>query len=171
MGRIVERLGGNGVFLVFVVVVYVILGIRDFDLVRNTLPVLGRLVLRILPVLILVFGIMFLTNLFFEAKSIVKSLGKGSGFRGWVFAISGGIISSGPIYMWYPLLGDLKEMGMKDSLIAAFLYNRAIKIPLIPMMVYYFGWPFTIILSISMVFFSMVNGVLVERFARGGKKP
>ena len=171
IGRTVERFGVSGVFLCFVVVVYVIVGILDFDLVRNTLPVLERLILRILPILIMVFGIMFLTNLFFEAKSIVRSLGKGSGLKGWVFAISGGIISSGPIYMWYPLLGDLKEMGMKDSLIAVFLYNRAIKIPLIPMMIYYFGWPFTITLSIYMVLFSMVNGVLVERFARGGKKP
>lgn len=170
IGRAVEKIGSSGVFLLFVLVVYVILGIIDFELIRNTLPVLGRLILRIFPVLILVFGIMFLTNLLFEARSIVRILGKGSGLRGWVFAISGGIISSGPIYMWYPLLGDLKERGMKDSLIAAFLYNRAIKIPLIPMMVYYFGWPFTITLSLSMVLFSIVNGLAVEKFAQGGKQ-
>ena len=128
----------------------------------------GKLILRIFPILILIFGIMFLTNLLFEAKSIVKILGRASGFRGWILAISGGIISSGPIYMWYPLLGDLKERGMKDSLIAAFLYSRAIKIPLIPMMVHYFGWPFTIVLSVYMVLFSVINGLAVERLT-GGK--
>lgn len=170
IGGIGEKVGASGVFLTCVGVAYVILGIIDLELFRNTLPVLGRLILRVLPILILVFGIMFLTNLFFEARSIVRILGKGSGFRGWVFAISGGIISSGPIYMWYPLLGDLKERGMKDSLIAAFLYNRAIKIPLIPMMISYFGWPFTIILSIYMVLFSIVNGLAVERFTQGGKQ-
>ena len=169
IGRIVEKAGASGVFLFFVVVVYIILGIIDFEVVLNSLPVFGRLILRIFPVLILVFGIMFLTNFFFKAESIARILGKGSGLRGWILAISGGIISSGPIYMWYPLLGDLKEKGMKDSLVAAFLYNRAIKIPLIPMMVYYFGWSFTITLSIYMVLFSIVNGIVVERFARGGK--
>jgi uncharacterized membrane protein YraQ (UPF0718 family) len=169
MGRIVEKVGASWVFLLLVVVIYVILAIIDFELGGNALCVFGRLILRILPVLIIVFGIMFLTNLLFEAKSIVRTLGKGSGLRGWVFAIAGGIISSGPIYMWYPLLSDLKERGMKDSLIAAFLYNRAIKIPLIPMMVFYFGLPFTIALSIYMVLFSIVNGVVVERLTEGGK--
>lgn len=169
IGRIVEKVGASGLFLLSIVVVYVIVGIIDFELVRNTLPVLGRLILRIFPVLILVFGIMFLTNLLFEAKGIIRNLGKGSGLRGWLLAISGGIVSAGPIYMWYPLLADLRETGMKDSLIAAFLYNRAIKIPLVPMMVYYFGWPFTITLSFYMVLFSIVNGHVVERFMRGGK--
>jgi uncharacterized membrane protein YraQ (UPF0718 family) len=169
MGRIVEKVGASWVFLLFVVVIYVILGSIELELVRNALPLLGRLILRILPVLVLVFGLMFLTNLFFEAKSIVRILGRGSGLRGWVFAIAGGIISSGPIYMWYPLLSDLKERGMKDSLIAAFLYNRAVKIPLIPMMVFYFGLPFTITLSVYMILFSMVNGAVVERLNGGGK--
>lgn len=169
--RITEKIGASGVFLLLVVVAYVILGIIDFELVRNTLPVLGMLILRILPVLVLVFGIMFLTNQFFEARNIVRILGKGSGLRGWVFAISGGIISSGPIYMWYPFLSDLKEKGMKNSFIAAFLYNRAIKIPLIPMMVHYFGWHFTITLSIYMLLFSIVNGLLVENLTERGKKP
>ena len=169
IGRIVEKVGTSGIFLSFIVACYVILGIIDFELVRNALSLLGRLILRILPVLIVVFGIMFLTNLFLEAKDIVRILGKGSGLRGWIFAISGGIISSGPIYMWYPLLSDLKERGMKNSLIAAFLYNRAIKIPLIPMMVSYFGWTFTIVLSIYMVLFSMINGLAVETLTRGGK--
>ena len=144
IGRVIEKVGGSWMFLLLVTVVYITFGIVDLELVRNVLPVFGILILRILPVLILVFVIMFLTNLLFEAKSIVRILGKGSGLQGWIFAIAGGIISSGPIYMWYPLLGDLKERGMKDCLIAAFLYNRAIKIPLIPMMVYYFGCSFTL---------------------------
>jgi uncharacterized membrane protein YraQ (UPF0718 family) len=81
---------------------------------------------------------------------------------------AGGIASSGPIYMWYPLLSDLKEKGMRDSLIAAFLYNRAIKIPLLPMMVHYFGWDFTFALSIYMVLFSVVNGVIVQYLTQRG---
>jgi uncharacterized membrane protein YraQ (UPF0718 family) len=113
---------------------------------------------------------MFLTNFFFRRDSILRLLGKGSGFRGWTVAIAGGIASSGPIYMWYPLLGDLKDKGMKDSLVAAFLYNRAVKIPLLPMMVHYFGWPFALVLSIYMIAFSVVNGILVQRLSQEGSK-
>ncbi|MFX1555438.1 MAG: hypothetical protein ACFFBV_16050, partial [Promethearchaeota archaeon] len=148
IGRISEKVGGSGIFLLSISIIYVTLGIIDIQVTRNAIWVLGGLILRIFPVLALVFGIMFLTNLLFEAEGIVRMLGGGSGLRGWIFAVLGGIISSGPIYMWYPLLGDLKEKGMRESLISAFLYNRAIKIPLVPMMVHYFGWPFAVILSL-----------------------
>lgn len=167
IGRISEKIGGSGIFLLSISIIYLTLGIIDIQVVRNALWVLGGLILRISPVLALVFGIMFLTNFLFEAGGIVRMLGEGSGLRGWVFAVLGGIISSGPIYMWYPLLGDLKEKGMRESLIAAFLYNRAIKIPLVPMMVHYFGWPFAVILSLYMVIFSVLNGLAVERLAGG----
>jgi uncharacterized membrane protein YraQ (UPF0718 family) len=166
--KIIEKTGVGGAFLFLVVMGYVILGIFDFALLTDVLTVLIRLVVRIAPILVIVFVVMFLANLFFENKSVSRFLGKGSGFRGWVIAIAGGIVSSGPIYMWYPLLSDLKEKGMKDSLIATFLYNRAIKIPLLPMMVHYFGWNFTLALSIYMILFSVVNGVVVQRLTQRG---
>jgi uncharacterized membrane protein YraQ (UPF0718 family) len=166
--RIIEKVGFGEAFLLLAVIGYVVLGIFDFGLLRNVLCVLTRLIVRIAPILLVVVVVMFLTNLFFENKSISRFLGEGSGFRGWTVAIAGGIVSSGPIYMWYPLLSDLKEKGMRDSLIATFLYNRAIKIPLFPMMIYYFGWDFTLALSIYMVLFSVVNGVIVQRLTQRG---
>ena len=166
--KTIEKVGFGEAFLLLVVLGYVVVGIFDFGLLRNVLFVLTRLIVRIAPILLIVFLVMFLTNLFFENKSISRFLGKGSGFRGWVVAMVGGIVSSGPIYMWYPLLSDLKEKGMRDCLIATFLYNRAIKIPLLPMMVHYFGWDFTLALSIYMVLFSVVNGAIVQRLTQRG---
>jgi uncharacterized membrane protein YraQ (UPF0718 family) len=166
--NIIEKVGFAGIFLLLVVIGYGILGVFDFALLKSALCVLTRLLARIAPILLIVFWVMFLTHLFFENKSISRFLGKGSGFRGWIVAIAGGIASSGPIYMWYPLLSDLKEKGMRDSLIATFLYNRAIKIPLLPMMVHYFGWDFTLALSIYMVLFSVVSGVMVQCLTQRG---
>jgi uncharacterized membrane protein YraQ (UPF0718 family) len=166
--RRIEKVGFGEAFLLLAVIGYVILGIFDFALLKNVLCVLTRLIARIGPVLLIVFVVMFFTHIFFEGQRVVRFLGKGSGFRGWMVAISGGIASSGPIYMWYPLLSDLKEKGMKDSLIATFLYNRAVKIPLLPMMIHYFGWDFTLVLSIYMILFSVVNGVVVQRLTQRG---
>jgi uncharacterized membrane protein YraQ (UPF0718 family) len=59
------------------------------------------------------------------------------------------------------MLAELRKHGMKDSLIAAFLYNRAVKIPLIPVMIYYFGWLFTALIMIYMIAFSIINGLIV----------
>jgi uncharacterized membrane protein YraQ (UPF0718 family) len=166
--KIIEKVEIGEAFLFLVAMGYVILGIFDFVLLKDVLTVLIRLIVQIAPILLIVFVVMFLTNLFFENKSVSRFLGKGSGFQGWMVAITGGIVSSGPIYMWYPLLSDLKEKGMEDTLIAAFLYNRAIKIPLLPMMVHYFGWDFTLTLSIYMILFSVVNGVVVQRLTKRG---
>ncbi|MBN1664310.1 MAG: permease [Deltaproteobacteria bacterium] len=166
--KIIEKIGFSEAFLLLVALGYVTLGIFDFHLLHKALYVLAKLLVHIVPVLLIVFVLMFLTQLFFDSRKIVRLFGKDSGFKGWAFAIVGGIVSSGPIYMWYPLLGDLKEKGMKDSLIAAFLYNRAIKIPLLPMMIHYFGWAFTIALSVYMILFSVITGVVVERLTQGG---
>jgi len=168
MKKILEKVGFDGAFFFLALIAYGILAVYDLGLLKNALSTLAGLIARIAPILLLVFGVMFLTNLFFESNRVIRFLGVGSGLRGWMLAIAGGIVSSGPIYMWYPLLSDLKEKGMKDSLIAAFLYNRAIKIPLIPMMIYYFGWPFALILSIYQVLFSVGNGILVQFLAREG---
>ena len=121
---------------------------------------------KIIPIFILVFILMFLTNLFIQPAKLIKWLGHESGIKGWIIAILGGIISSGPIYMWYPLLAELKNKGMKISLITTFLYNRAIKIPLLPLMIFYFNLKYVLILTVVMIFMSIINGKIVELFLK-----
>ncbi len=97
-------------------------------------------------------------------KTVSKYVGKGSGIKGWFLAISTGILSHGPIYVWYPLLKDLRDKGMRSGLIAAFLYSRAIniKIPLLPLMIYYFGALFVVVLLPYIVIASIVEGEIIE---------
>jgi uncharacterized membrane protein YraQ (UPF0718 family) len=158
-----QKLLSSWAFLGVVAVLYLAAGLASPAVVWESLVTFVRIIYTIIPVFLLVFGLMFLTNLFLRARDIAGYVGKASGLRGWAFAIGGGILSTGPIYMWYPLLADLRERGMKNSLVAAFLYNRAVKIPLMPMMILYFGWTFTIVLSVLMVMFSVLNGVIVGR--------
>ncbi|PIP28328.1 MAG: hypothetical protein COX29_01620 [Candidatus Moranbacteria bacterium CG23_combo_of_CG06-09_8_20_14_all_35_22] len=54
---------------------------------------------------------------------------------------------------------------MKISLIATFLSNRNIQPAFIPAMAYYFGWQYTIVVSISVIIFSVLNGFLVEKIS------
>jgi len=115
-----------------------------------------------LPILGIVFVVMVGINLYFTQSRAKKYLGEKSGIKGWIYAIIFGILISGPPYVLYPLLGDLKKQGMKNSLIAVLLYNRNVKIPFLPALIYYFGLPFTIILSIYILIFSILNGKLIE---------
>ena len=106
---------------------------------------------------------MVLTNLFVKPKVLMKYLGKNSGFKGWIITIIAGILSSGPIYMWYPLLNDLQRHGMKSGLIAAFLYNRAIKFPLLPLLIVSFGIKYSLVLMTVMILISVVQGMITEK--------
>jgi uncharacterized membrane protein YraQ (UPF0718 family) len=167
---LLAKIGSTRLFLLIVFLIYLIVGAVDLVLIQESLFNFFQLVLKILPVLVLVFGMMFLSNLFLDAQKALKYLGKKSGIKGWFLVIITGILSTGPIYMWYPLLADLKEKGMRASLIATFLYNRAVKIPLMPMMIYYFGWKFTLVLTFYMIMFSVINGFVVERVVDENKE-
>lgn len=121
-------------------------------------------IIKIIPIFILIFILLVLVDYLVKPKSIVKHLGRKAGLKGWLYSIIGGIISAGPIYMWYPLLKDIREKGGRYAFIAAFLYNRAIKIPLLPLFIYYFGLKFATILFFWMLVFSVIQGMIVERF-------
>ncbi|MBT8363387.1 MAG: hypothetical protein KJP23_01695 [Deltaproteobacteria bacterium] len=84
---------------------------------------IGVLLKLMLP-LSLVIVLMVLMNLFLGPPHIVRFLGQGSGNKGIFLSAAAGIISIGPIYAWYPMLKELREIGAKNSLIAVFLGNR-----------------------------------------------
>ena len=162
--KIITKVGVTWIFLILVAIIFSIVAFTNFSLFISSLSTFWQLFLKILPILPLIYGLIFLSNLFLDPSKIAKYVGEKSGSKGWFISILGGIISTGPIYMWYPLLSDLKEKGMKTSFIATFLYNRAIKIPLMPMLILYFGWLFTLVLTINMIIFSVINGILVKKF-------
>ena len=107
-------------------------------------------------------------DLLLKPEWIKHNLGKEAGIRGWLMAAAGGVFATGPVYAWYALLGDLREKGMRMPLAAMFLYSRAIKIPLLPLMIHYFGVTYTLVLCLYLLGFSIVCGILMARLeARG----
>jgi len=149
-------------FLVVVIILYVVLSFFDSENIYRSLYASLQIIIQILPVLILVILLMGAVNYFLKPKIVSKHLGKESGVKGWLLAISIGILSHGPIYVWYPLLKDLHNQGMRTGLVAVFLYNRAIKIPLLPVMIYYFGFTFVVVLMVWMVIASLIEGKIID---------
>ena len=126
-----------------------------------------KILVNIAPVLVIVILFMALTSRLLSPRRAARYLGGKSGLKGWLLAVIGGIISTGPIYVWYPMLRKLREHGMRPGLAAAFLYNRAVKISLLPLMVYYFGLPFVLVLTVLTVFASLLEGAAVELLLGG----
>jgi uncharacterized membrane protein YraQ (UPF0718 family) len=156
--------GTNGwIFLVVVMALYGVAALFAPDQTLKALLFFTHVLTQVIPVLISVFVLIFLFDLFLNPKNVEKYIGRRSGFKGWLVTMVVGILSSGPIYAWFPVLGELRKKGMKTSLVAVFLYNRAVKFPLLPLMVHYFGVRYTVTLSLYLIVFSIVNGLIVEK--------
>ena len=153
--------------LIFPLVVLAVYGVLFVIVPEQALAALrnsGKVCLNILPPLAFVFLVMLSLNLFVKPAQIVHLLGGGANIKGISLAVIAGIVSMGPIYVWYPLLKELREKGAGNMPIAVFLYNRAVKLFLLPMMIAYFGWVYVVILTVLTVLASIVNGYLVALF-------
>ena len=148
--------------MALVLLVYLFLALMDYPKFQETLGYFIMLTINIAPIMLLVFALMYLSNLFLEQDRITKYIGGESGLKGWFIAIAGGIISTGPVYMWYPLLKDMRDKGMRISLLTAFIYARSIKLPIFPVMLMYFGVTFTLAITFYTLFFSVVTGLVME---------
>lgn len=120
-----------------------------------------QMLLRIIPSLFLVFIIMAITNYIITPKRLSKYFTKKS-WKKYVYATIAGILSTGPIFAWYPLLNELQKKGISNGLIAVFLYNRAIKPALLPVMIMYFGITYVIVLGIIMIIMSIIQGLIID---------
>lgn len=161
-----KRISGRIKFLIAVLLLYLIIALFNFSVAKDAFVNFLLMFIKILPILGIVFVIMIGVNLYFTKERIGKYLGEQSGLKGWLYATISGILVSGPPYVLYPLLSDLKKHGMKNSLLAVFLYNRNVKIPFLPVMVYYFGLNFTVILSLYIIIFSILNGKIIDLLVR-----
>jgi len=150
-------------FPLFVLLGYGILLFVNPQIVLLAIGNFISIMFRIVPVLGFVFVLLFLLNYFIEPRKLAKHLGKRSGPVAWTLTAIAGIVSTGPIYLWYPLLNELQKHGVRNAFIATFLYARAIKPALIPLLIYYFGLQFTIVLTFLMFIFSFFQGYLVEK--------
>ena len=152
--------------LIFVAICYAILFFINTQLALDSLQKSVMVLTKIIPIFAFVILFTATLNYFLRPKQIAKHFGKKSGVKGWIWSLAGGVISHGPIYAWYPLLEDLRKHGMRDALIVVFIYARAIKLPILPIMIDYFGWVFTLVLSIYILIGSILQGWLLEKFEK-----
>ncbi len=153
----------RGKYLLLVVIIfYGVLFLTNSETSLSALQKSIMILMKILPIFVAVILFTATLNYFIKPKQIASHLGRESGAKGWLWALAAGVISHGPMYAWYPLLEDLRGHGMRDGLIVVFFFSRAVKIPLLPMMVDYFGWTFTLILSLYILIGALIQGWILD---------
>jgi hypothetical protein len=156
---------GKWIFLGVSVIIYLSIFFVDSSKMQIILNNYIKLLLQILPVFSLVYLIMLATNYFVNNKDLKKHMAEGSKLKVWTISIIAGIISVGPIYIWYPLMQDLQKKGVKDRYLSTFLYNRGIKLQWLPMLILYFGLKYSVTLLIVMAILSIPQGIITEKLA------
>jgi len=153
----------NWIFLFTVLFILLIIGFFNFDYFLNIIKeVYNIFVKQIFIVLIIVFVLMFLLNIFLEKGKIKYLIKNSTSFTKYFFSIIAWIFSTGPVYMWYPFLKQLKDNGLNYWHIASFIYARAVKIPFLTIMIFYFGLKYTIIFNLVLIFLAIVLGVVIN---------
>lgn len=139
---------GGLIFFGIVAAIYALVLVTSPDTGKEALSLtLGVLRALIVP-LSLVFAALVLTNLFLKPKQVSALIGKDSGLKGSLLSLLAGIVSVGPAYAWYPLLGTVQKHGGGAGQISVFLFGRAIKPFLLPAMIAYFGWIFSLSITL-----------------------
>jgi len=154
------------IFPVCVLVFYGILCAIDPNKALMAMRTSGNLLLYVAQPLALVFVVMLVLNLFVKPAQIARLFSRGVGIKGIALSVVAGIISMGPIYAWYPLLKKLRDEGAGTGPIAIFLYSRAVKPFLLPVMIAYFGWAYVVILTVLTVFASIAIGYSMSVFIK-----
>lgn len=154
---------GGWLFLLLVLAAYGVTGAVDAEMAGQALGFFAKVMQSVLPILVVVFFLLLAADLLFEPKWIKRNLGREAGIKGWLLAAVGGVLATGPIYAWYALLQELRAKGMRTSLAAVFLYSRAVKLPLLPLMIHYFGTAYTLVFCLYLLGFSIVSGVMMVK--------
>lgn len=157
---------GRWWFLAIVVVLYAVCATLAPDVAWRAFAHAWQALRHMLPVLALVFVLFVIFDLLLGSQRAAQRLGQPSGAREWLIALAAGILSAGPIYTWYPLLAELRGKGMRASTAAVFLYARAIKLPLLPLLFHYFGSAYSVVLSLWLAGFALLSGLVMERIDR-----
>ena len=150
------------IFLAVSIILFISIGLATGK-INQAIDKFISILTNIVLVLMLIWVIMVLTDYFITPKEMAKFMENNKGVKGWVIAAIAGLVSVGAIYLWYPVLSKLKKHGVTNDIITIFLYNRAIKLQLLPMMLYYFGLTYTIVLTIVMIIMSVANGITVKK--------
>jgi len=111
------------IYLLLIGSCYLIFAFVDQKKTVQSLQIAGHSLLKLIPLLIAVFGLVGLFQEFLPPQLVSQWLGESSGLLSLLIATSAGAISIGPPLAAYPLAGSLLEAGAWPPAIAAFILS------------------------------------------------
>jgi uncharacterized membrane protein YraQ (UPF0718 family) len=94
--------------------------------------------------------------------SIMKIIGKESGWKGILIGAFLGTFMIGPAYVFYPFFKELIDKGATVNIIATIIGAWAIKVQFIPFAISILGWKYVLFLNIFLFTYSIISGFVVN---------
>ncbi len=113
--------------------------------------------------LVTVFIFVGLFQVWVREEFILKHLGEQSGFRGLFLGALLGTAIHGPLVGVFPLLKTLLNKGARLGVVIAIVSTWAIKLPMIPLELRFFGWKFTLARQFLLFASAFVMAPIMER--------
>jgi uncharacterized membrane protein YraQ (UPF0718 family) len=117
---------------------------------------------QVLDIIVAVSIFIGLFQVWVKPPTIVKWLGKGSGWKGFVLVCIFPILMGGSLFTVFPLLKTLRDKGARPGAIASFITAWGGKAPLLPLEVQFLGWPFALVRIAFVILFAFVMGLLMD---------
>ena len=116
----------------------------------------------VLLLVIAVFGLVGLLQVWVSRELIVRLLGREGGVKGLLVAALCGMLLIGPAYIIFPLLMSIHKQGARWAVIAIVLTSYTVKLQMIPIEVGFLGWPFSLGRAVVTLALAIPTGLLVE---------
>ncbi len=131
---------------------------RAMAAVHTTMTIFGSVLLLILSV----FGLIGLLQVWISRDLIVRLLGRESGLKSLLLATFCGTLLIGPAYLVFPLLMEIRRQGARWAVIAIVLTSYAVKLQMLPVESGFLGWPFTLGRAAITLALGIPTGLLIE---------
>ena len=116
----------------------------------------------VLLLIIAVFCLVGLLQIWISRDLIVRLLGREGGVKSLIIAALCGTLLIGPAYIIFPLLMEIQKRGARWAVITIVLTSYAVKLQMIPVEVGFLGWPFTLGRALVTIALAIPTGLLVE---------
>jgi len=150
------------IYLLIIGSAYLLLALKDRTKTGQSMQMAGKSLLKLLPLLVAVFGLVGLFQEFLPPDLVSQWLGESSGVVGLLIGASAGAIAIGPPLAAYPLAGSLLAAGAWPPAIAAFIVSWiSVGIITLPFEAQTFGSRFALLRNGVSFFTAMLCGLLL----------
>lgn len=150
------------IYLALIGSTYLLLALKDRQKTEQSLKMAGTSLLKLLPLLVAVFGLVGLFQEFLPPELVTQWLGESSGVSGLLVAAAAGAVAIGPPLAAYPLAGSLLDAGAWPPAIATFIISWiSVGIVTLPFEAQTFGSRFALLRNGISFIAAMLCGLLI----------